>query len=197
MEPTEPATEIDLARLAAFIDGEGHISISSDRKHRYYTMQITLASRDFELLEWCLSHFGGFLCRQRYRAGPKNYAPVKRWRLTSWQAASALERSLACFVCKREQAEIAVEFQKTFSSPGSRITESDLKRRGELRMKLRGFTKTGPRSQREQLGRSRKGICFPMKFKTRAARSARLPKGLGDSATPGPGLFGGLRTTDH
>jgi len=150
MEPTEPATEIDFARLAAYVDGEGHIAISCDKRHRYYVVQITIGNSNLALLEWCRDHFGGFICRLRYHPDPKHYAPVKRWMLTSWPAANALKRCLPYLICKREQAEVAIEFKETFGLRGTRISEADRKRREELMVKLRALTRTGPRIESER-----------------------------------------------
>jgi hypothetical protein len=151
MQPTETPTETDFAKLAVLIDCEAHIEITTDAKHRYHALQITVGNRESRLLEWCVSHFKGFVCRQNYRKIPgPTYAPVRRWRVTSWEAASILNRCLPHFIFKREQAEIALEFQKTFSSPGTRITASDIDRRENLRAKLRSLTKKGPRPSVEE-----------------------------------------------
>jgi len=150
MEPIESATEIDYARLAAYIDGEGHIEISCNKTHRYYMLKVTIVNGDFRLPEWCQDHFGGILCRFRYHGDPKNYAPMKRWILSSWQASNVLKRCLPYFICKREEAEKAIQFKQTFGSRGTRITESDRTRREELMLELRNMTKTGPKEQIEK-----------------------------------------------
>lgn len=108
-------------------------------------LQVTVGNRDFRLLEWCHARFEGFICPQYYRKKPPaTRAPMKRWRVTSWQALSALERCLPHFIIKREQAEVAIAFQKTFATRYARHTESDVLIREELRLKLRALTKKGP-----------------------------------------------------
>jgi hypothetical protein len=145
MEPTQTPTEIDFAKLAVLIDCEAHIEISGNKRRHQYMLQVTVGNRDFRLLEWCLARFRGFICPQWYRRKPRpTSAPIKRWRVTSWQALSALEKCLPHFIIKREQAEIAIAFQKTFTTPGARHTKSELTVREEMRVRLRALTKKGP-----------------------------------------------------
>src|ERR1700690_3415057 len=60
----DKASDIDFARLAAYIDGEGCIGISNSKRrgkatHRMHTMQLTVTNTSLLLLDWITLTFGG------------------------------------------------------------------------------------------------------------------------------------------
>jgi hypothetical protein len=142
MEPTENPTEMDFAKMAVIIDCEANISITTDRNHRYYTLQVTLGSCDFALLEWCQTRFGGFRCGHYYHKIPPRTLPSKRWKIAGHDAAALLQRCLRHFIIKREQAQVAIDFQATFGARGSRlpVTEELRRQREQLKLRLESLT---------------------------------------------------------
>lgn len=139
-------TELDFARLAAIIDCEGHIAINTGKTHRTHILQVTVGNRDRRLLEWCLAHFGGFICSNVYeKTNPRN-AEVRRWRITGPTASGAIQRCLPYLIIKREQAEIVMEFRATFDRSG-RLTESILAAREDCMRRLQSFTRKGPKEE--------------------------------------------------
>ena len=142
MEPTENPTEMDFAKMAAIIDCEANISITTGKNHRYYALQVTLGNCEFRLLEWCQARFGGFPCGHYYHKIPPRTAPSKRWKIVGYDAAGLLESCLPHFIIKREQAQVALGFQATFGARGSRlrVTEELRQQREQLMLKLQSLT---------------------------------------------------------
>lgn len=100
---------VDLARLAAYIDGEGHISITSkDGGTVASHMMIQVGNTDPRLSTWLKGTFGGNL--------KDVTTPIRKKRYWLWYAngrvgAELLRQCLPYFVMKRDQAEIAIAFQ--------------------------------------------------------------------------------------
>jgi hypothetical protein len=113
--PSISATEIDWARLAAYIDGEGCISVTRvvmKGKPRLY-LQVVVTNCDFRLLEWIGNRFGGAVQERptnNIRKG--RWSRSFRWITTNKVAAKILEGCLPFFVIKREQAEIGLAHQR-------------------------------------------------------------------------------------
>ena len=117
----ENITQIDWARLAAFIDGEGCIQINRQKQYSkkaqpnwrpHYIVQVVVTNTDPRLVAWCKETFGGFVVPQsKY---PKRRQAFK-WCAHSKSCANILTNCLSYFIIKREQAEIAIAFRKTYS----------------------------------------------------------------------------------
>lgn len=118
----------DLARLAAYIDGEGCISIEPVGVKRSHRMQVAITNTDVRLVVWLKDTFGG-----EYRAKGKTNSRRRIW---YWYAGSALADELlkAClpyFIMKRDQAEIAIAFRRTvvevqMAANGGRLKLTDV-----------------------------------------------------------------------
>lgn len=114
----ENLPEIDFARLAAFIDGEGHIGIGRCRELRdhngrvNYKMWLCIANTDPRLMIW-LRRFvvGNFYVHRSDRRGGRY--PLYEWTVRSQEAVDLLSRLLPYFVMKRDQAELAIEFGRS------------------------------------------------------------------------------------
>lgn len=138
---TKP-TEVDWARLAAFIDGEGCISIVKqnrpmrpDRPH-VYMLELHIGNNDPRLAYWCKSTFGvGFTFT---RKAPKNSPrPFYCWLVHGVKAAKLLEGCYSYFTLKREQAEVAFAFAALACKSGrGTVSDSNYQQRGELKRKL-------------------------------------------------------------
>lgn len=109
--------QIEWARLAAYIDGEGCISIArvkgyakSSRPVLY--LSITVANTDPRLIQWLTTRFGG-ATHVAKRPHGKPWSPAYTWNAASRHGAELLRRALPFFIIKREQAEIALAFQDT------------------------------------------------------------------------------------
>jgi len=139
METLYTQSELDLARLAAYIDGEGTISLDGSERTRRCSdrLKITIVNTDLRLLVWCKDKFGGYI-RISNKATKKRRA-LYLWGIQDASAGELLEKCLPFFVIKREQAELGIAFRKTFS-PSNRdprgLADSVKTDRKELRRKI-------------------------------------------------------------
>lgn len=111
-------SQIDWARLAAYIDGEGCIRIagvkgSTPYSRRVLYVEVSIANTDLRLTDWLKKTFGGSVYVNNRRLDKPNWAQSSAWVVGSRWAAALLEGSLPYFVIKREQAEVALAFQAT------------------------------------------------------------------------------------
>lgn len=106
-------SDIDWARLAMAIDGEGSIYATTTTmgKGKYHTriLCINVANTDIRLPGWCKKTFGGSLNLKR---GYENVKPHAIWTATCATAEWILRGCLPYFIIKREQAEIALSYRE-------------------------------------------------------------------------------------
>lgn len=105
----------DLAYWAGIFDGEGSISIcrgpsKSCHTGFRYKLQIAVTSADEWLVQALRMAFGGSI---NISASPWSGRPIWRWTLTAHRAMECLELIAPYLHLKREQATIAIQFQKT------------------------------------------------------------------------------------
>jgi hypothetical protein len=107
-------TDIDWARLAAYIDGEGCISINKQHHRRGYktfTLSVEIVNTDPRLMRW-LKQFGGSIYMSRPPSLASHWKTRMAWKVTSIRATAILSGCLPYFVMKRDQAEVGIAFQK-------------------------------------------------------------------------------------
>lgn len=116
--PKPNLKDVDWARLAAYLDGEGTIRIASQKRRGrdYMWVEVSVHNADPRLIQWCLEHFGGCLQRES-KAGPRRKHVIYRWFVTCSVAHEVLLGCLPYFVIKRNQAEIAISFRSLTVSP--------------------------------------------------------------------------------
>lgn len=119
--------DVDWARLAAYIDGEGSISIHKNRaqealgKSVMHSLTVHVTNTDPRMIVWIYETFGVGLAFQKqkcpsivaYMGAGKKWRQVHIWQVEARLAAQILEGCMPFFIIKREQAEIAIAFQKT------------------------------------------------------------------------------------
>lgn len=112
--------EIDWARLAAYIDSDGHISITmgtrknavkSTGRTRLY-LRVMVTNTDPRLIRWLVANFGGGVGNYPHK-NPKHRHTFK-WGTSCRQTEAILKKCLPYFIAKRDQADIALAFQATF-----------------------------------------------------------------------------------
>lgn len=137
-------TQLEWARLAAFIDGEGTIAIKNLRTKtgRYSQLIVAIANTDPRLPMWCKENFGGLLyasdCNPRKS---EKWRRSYRWISHSAHAEMIVRSCLPYFLLKQEQAEVALAYRKTFRCKGGRgstriITDAELALRQSYREEL-------------------------------------------------------------
>ncbi len=117
-------TEIDYARLAMAIDGEGMIDIHThsqfrphlNRVHVTHYVRIVITNTDPRLALWCKNTFGG--CVNPAKSRKPHHRPKLNWYCSSRKAISLIKPCMPYFLLKREQAEIALAFQETVKRIG-------------------------------------------------------------------------------
>jgi len=119
MSPVKsPPTDIDWARLAVLIDGEGYIGIATtfSTKHKwsrpYLYLDVRVTNTDPRVSEWCVQHFGGKVYMGK-RPSNKKWSSCFYWAVSCNKAEAVLLGCLPYFIVKRDQAEVALAFQAT------------------------------------------------------------------------------------
>lgn len=100
--------EVDLARMAAFVDGEGCIGISG----KSMTVRLAVTNTDFRLMTWILERFGGtvYTMSDRHRVEKGNKV-CYRWQISSMAAAEVIAIIRPYLIMKYDRADVAIEFQ--------------------------------------------------------------------------------------
>jgi hypothetical protein len=117
--PDVQASEIDWARLAAFIDGEGTIMIQStvQKKSGHVGLYVDLrvGGCDPRLTTWLQNTFGGKVYMQSRKKYQPNWQDCFSWVVGCSVAVHLLKQCLPYFIMKRDQAEVAIAFSETLS----------------------------------------------------------------------------------
>lgn len=126
-----PPSEIQWAKLAAYIDGEGSINIVRVKRGeakgerssgRLDFIFVTIVNTDPRLVVWCREVFGGkILQNPRKEENRAKHKPCYEWKVGSNYAREILEGCLPHFIIKCEQAEIAIAFTKTLLRRGGQL----------------------------------------------------------------------------
>lgn len=107
---------------AGFFDGEGCIQIARMRrkgKHDVYALRVSANQRDARPLLLFAEHYGGKVRKhERTRFGQ---CDMWRWLVSSAKAEAFLLRVLPYLVVKKDQAELALEFQARRLSHADRL----------------------------------------------------------------------------
>lgn len=107
-------------KMAAFVDGEGCISIirteagrrgSSLSKSPQFALHLHMGNIDPRLALWCSERFGGLLYLRPLSEANENHRDMYLWMAQSKRAEAVLRGCLPHFVLKREQAEIALAYR--------------------------------------------------------------------------------------
>ena len=131
--PANP-TEIDWAKFAAYIDGEGSIGIRlrkrANGRKACHVVTIVMSNTDPRLIRWCKETFkcGSISARKVWRMnslyGIKSHKVSWIWEIQAKCAEWALFRCLPYFTIKREQAELCLELRRTMGTGFGRSTEN-------------------------------------------------------------------------
>jgi hypothetical protein len=131
-------TEKDWVRLAAFIDGEGTILLNrfsvKHRNRKSMWVRVAVVNTDARMVKWIASVFGGPVTS--YSRARYNERVIWRWQVSCKQAEQILRGCLEHFIIKKEQAELALQFQDTLGGPGLPVSAETIAFRESLRSKL-------------------------------------------------------------
>lgn len=145
-------TPIDWARLAAFIDGEGSISIKALKNlyggARHYVM-LQITNTDPALSVWLLETFGVGYVRPRDRVD--KWSISYDWIVSGRTAMGLLEECLPYFVMKRAEAEVALRFRATGHRRGVRVSQDAVIARDELKHELHALKRRNRKPEAKEL----------------------------------------------
>ena len=128
--------EAEVAWLAGFFDGEGSVSIVKNRKRNTAFINARIGNTCLPALERVKLISGcGAIAEQRHK-NPK-WRRVWYWTAACQQAAHFLTLVLPYLAIKREQAEIALQFQATVEKGGRSYTQEKSEIREALYWRLR------------------------------------------------------------
>ena len=137
----------NLVYVAGFMDGEGSIVItrskSGRRKNLSFDLNVTIANNNKEIHDWLVENFGGSV------SASNRWKRTYQWKLTANQAKEFLEKIVPYLKIKKEQAILAIEFQKSKSiytkqhlkqsnyNGGNVIPITEINRRNDIALRMR------------------------------------------------------------
>ena len=140
---TSQVSEIDWARLAAFIDGEGTIYINRQKARKpswspRYFLQVVITNTNPVLMTWLKDTFFGSVYYVKDKSNKFSKKQVMRWQMNGRIGAIVLTRCLPYFVMKKAQAEVGIAFEnlKTVNWSRRKVCDSDLAVREQHRLAI-------------------------------------------------------------
>ncbi|MGI0149765.1 MAG: hypothetical protein ACREDF_09585 [Thermoplasmata archaeon] len=139
-----------LAYSAGLFDGEGCVLIQRTQGSTF-SLHVRVTSTDYAVVEWMKKNFYGFVGIQPPNRNVKNCRPCWYWNIQSRAASVFLAKITPFLVIKKEQADLAIEFQSRIGAPGvNRLTPEEIttretykRRLVELKLGCSAETKTG------------------------------------------------------
>jgi hypothetical protein len=116
--PTTVVREIDWARLAMLIDGEGCIRIDVQKPSKgnnntaRHLLEVRVYNCNLDLVGWCRDTFGGGNLKPvRNKNAKPHWKQEHVWYIGASSAEWILINCLPWFIVKRRQAEVALKFR--------------------------------------------------------------------------------------
>jgi len=137
-------TDVELAYIAGFFDGEGSLTIHENGKPSprgispNHTLQVSICNTDPLIIMWLHSFFGGALS---YRKPKKaSWRNIAQWTLRAASTLPFLETIQPFVRMKSEQVEIGIEFQRAKSMRGpKKVSLEEVQWRESQRQKIRAL----------------------------------------------------------
>lgn len=138
-------TELDIAYLAGFVDGEGcfyigsmiNVSKSTGKKYPNFNCSLKISNNDHSILEWITETFGGRITKfNKNRMKDRNHFTYEVY-MTGNLCHDVSKMLIPFLKVKKEQAKIMVQFRETFPRTGSRGPKRPSDAVLELRSSLR------------------------------------------------------------
>jgi hypothetical protein len=125
-------SDIEAAYAAGIVDGEGSIQFSRNRRPRWPSPIVSVASTDRELLEWLRARVGGTIIQKRtYQS---HHSRSYDWKLTDRRALRFLEIVRPFLVIRRKTArcDLLLSEYEACTPRNGRYTEEMAARKREL-----------------------------------------------------------------
>ena len=137
---TSQVSEIDWARLAAFLDGEGTIFIQRNSHSRGHVLTVIVANTDTRLIRWLQDTFSGYVyfSHSRSQRSYNSNNICYSWRVLEERAELVLVKILPYLILKKEQAEVGLAYRalKKTGVQGRKITDEVQQSREAMRDKI-------------------------------------------------------------
>ena len=141
---------IDLARIAAFIDGEGYVGVGKMRDNRYpsprHILIVSVSNTDMRLMDYLLQFSGAVHPLVKPPEG-KNWKQCYYWKSEQKEAVLLLKLILKYLLLKKKQAELGIEFYETcfngYECIGKKLSPAILNRRESYYIRLKRLNKRG------------------------------------------------------
>ena len=136
-------SEADVAAIAAWVDGEGAISLSPVHREpgrspsRYYA-RVAIYNTDLSVLGWIRTCFRASGLHIRHAAGRK---PCGQLYYAAWRAYDLLEAILPRLRIKRRQAELVLSYESLTGIGGRKVTNGA--EREDIRAELLALNRRG------------------------------------------------------
>jgi hypothetical protein len=122
---------------AGFFDGEGCIVINYRKKTRTHFLKLSVPQVAPAPVRILQGIFGGCFRNKVERLRSVTHRRKYVWEVTCGQAADALKEMLPYLIGKREEAQVAIEFQAgIFRAIKGKVSDAERLRRDTLRLKI-------------------------------------------------------------
>ena len=134
--------------IAGFFDGEGMVRLNKAliKDQIYYSLQTVIVNTDIRPLIQMQSKYGGTIAARK--KGKEHHKIAYRWRLTTNDAENFLRKIYKFIIVKKEQVDIALEYQeyihsikKRFGGRYSKMPPEEICKREVYFMKLKELKK--------------------------------------------------------
>ena len=115
-----------IAYLAGIIDGEGTFYIGKHAiQERGFNARVLVVNTNEKLMNWLHCTFGGLLYSRKSKKNP-HWKLKYEWILNKSDILSFCKLLLPYLICKKEQAELMIEFRETYNIKTTRDVPKDI-----------------------------------------------------------------------
>lgn len=138
-------TDFDIGYLAGVIDGEGSLAIEKlsprkNRKYCYFTPRLVVVNTNKQLMDWLVNKIGGKYHARKLIVGRKQ---CYSWFIFGKLIEKVIKLIIPLLICKRQLAELILQFRETVGKTGWHVTEEVLQLRNSMYLKSRELNKLG------------------------------------------------------
>jgi len=100
---------IEIGYFAGFYDGEGYVGVSKSKRDSY-TLKVAISNTNFDMIKLYETKFGGKI--RLIKKEEEHYKVKYHWDITNNKALSFLKYIKPFTIVKRQQIDLAIEFQE-------------------------------------------------------------------------------------
>lgn len=127
----------ELEYAAGFFDGEGCIQINPKKSQpNTFLVEVRITNTNLEVLQWFKNNFGGSVGSQPPNKDVKECKPCWYWAVACRIANAFLKTIIPFLVIKREQAQIAIDFQSKIKRGCNRLTTEEVQIRRNMSLRV-------------------------------------------------------------